>query len=105
MGIRVGTRLEQLLDLRRQITVQIELEARNNPDDAARLGLIKTSRRKARAARAAGPTVQQRLNELGVTTADVRTWARRQGLNPGTHGRIPTELVEHYATAHHQEHA
>ena len=44
--------------------------------------------------RADGPTVQQRLNELGVTTADVRTWARRQGLNPGTHGRIPTEQDE-----------
>lgn len=110
MGIRVGTRLEQLLDLRRQITVQIELEIRDNPDDAARLGLIKApSRRKARAARAARAAqaakaaAQARRPANQPEPSVIRAWAARQGIHVGARGRIPHDVVDQYAAAHPQE--
>ncbi len=102
-GVRVGSRLEQLLDLRRQVTLQIEVERRKNPTEATRLGVVKTKKRPKD--RVAPPNVVERLlTDLGVTTTDVRSWAIDQGLMaPGTHGRIALALVEQYATAHPPE--
>ncbi len=104
-GVRVGSRLEQLLDLRRQVTVQIEVERRANPTEATRLGLTKTKRRP-KDRTAAPNVVQRRLADLGVTTYDVKVWAVEAGILPAVkQGRIGIALVEQYATAHPMEDA
>jgi len=36
----------------------------------------------------------------GPSTADVRDWARAQGMEVGVRGRVPDELREAYAAAH-----
>ena len=104
-GVRCGTRLEQLLDLRRQVNLQIELEVRNDPREAARLGLTGGGDTPPRA-RQKSPgqslnVAERRLAELGVSSTDVKAWAVQQGLLPEVkRGRIGINLVEQYAAAH-----
>lgn len=85
-GIRVGTRLEQLYQLRQRLNVEIEIEER------------KTGRRRKPPRPAKPNTVDQRLRELGVTTHDVKVWAVEHGVLPELkRGRIGLQLVETYA--------
>ncbi|HEY1117732.1 MAG TPA: hypothetical protein VGE43_08505 [Acidimicrobiales bacterium] len=120
-GVRVGTRLDHLQDLRRQITIQLEHARRNSTpttrlhqlaeavDDQIRAeggtpppppGHVTTPGPK-RPARAPHRT-DDLLAELGTTTAEVRAWAVAVGiLRPGRRGRISAALVEAYARDRH----
>lgn len=99
-GIRHGSRLEQLLDLRRQVNLQIELETRENPTEAARLGLTKPGGVAPKTPRHPN-IVNRRLDQLGITSADVKAWAFREGIIPAIkQGRIGIALLEQYAAAH-----
>lgn len=120
-GVRVGTRLDQLQDLRRQITLHLE-HARRAGTPAA--GLLQLAAAVDTEIRAEGgtppppprfvitpaPTRRRRvarhradvlLAQLGVTTADVRAWAVDNGyLRPGQRGRVGLAVVEAYAQHH-----
>lgn len=121
-GIRVGTRLDQLQDLRRTITVQLEharrtidptrvtelTDLRNRVDAEIRTeggtpppaGTTPTPRRR----RTLAPTrADVLMAELDVPASTVRAWAIQTGLLAGvTRGRLSTAVVEAYAT-HHQK--
>lgn len=124
-GIRVGSRLDQLQQLRRNVTVQLE-HARRTVDptrvhDLEQLrdrvdaeirteggtpppppGMVVVPRPRRRTT---GPTKADLLMaELGVPAATVRAWAIQTGLLAGvTRGRLSTAVVEAYAT--HQQKA
>lgn len=123
-GIRAGTRLQQLQDLRRQITIRIEYARRNAlpaghlldlaaaVDDEIRAeggtppppaGFVVVRRRRRPETRPRAPhTSDLLMAQLGVTTPVVRAWAVENGLlRPGRRGRICAAVVEAYAI-HHQ---
>lgn len=121
-GIRSGTRLDQLQDLRRQITIRIEHARRNGMPAAHLLELADAVDNEIRAEGGTPPpppgfvvvrrhrstrppaphTSDLLMAQLGVTTPEVRAWAVENGLlRPGRRGRIGAAVVEAYAI-HHQ---
>lgn len=87
-GIRVGSRLEQLYDLRRRLNHEIAAEERKAATDtptpaAQRPGLAATDK-----------AVHDQLDHLGVTSAQVKEWAVEQGLLPAVvRGRVARHIV------------
>lgn len=100
-GMFVGTKLDQLMYLRRKVDEQIRLEKR-------RLVLEGRMRRQAtkaaKAAKAAAPApeaVQARLERLGVDSIHVKRWAKATGLiTEIKRGRVHPDLVNAYEKAH-----
>lgn len=77
-----GSRLAQLYDLRRRLSIEIAHEER-----------LERGLRAARARKA----VEHRQDP---TPADIRAWARAQGLSVGLRGRVPSDLRHAYLKAH-----
>lgn len=89
-GIRAGTRLDRLYDLRRQVEDEIARERRR-----IELGIPFAA-----APISAGQPVIT-LQDLGKTALEVRRWALDQGLiDRIATGRIPQWLIDAYAAAH-----
>lgn len=42
----------------------------------------------------------RKLSRIGVTAADIRTWARAEGLAVGDRGRLSPDLIDAYVKAH-----
>lgn len=109
-GVRTGTRLEQLLNLRRQLNLEIEVETRRDPVEAVRLGLIKPKwvrpprrrgghKRPDMVVRVA--ELMARLERMGVTQHDVKVWAVEQGLlDEVKRGIVAGRILDAYAEAH-----
>lgn len=92
-GIRAGTRLDRLYDLRRQVEDEIARERRRIelgiPFAAAPISAGQPER----------PVIT--LQDLGKTALEVRRWALDQGLiDRIARGRIPQWLIDAYAAAH-----
>lgn len=49
-----------------------------------------------------GPTggTGGKLKEQGLDAKEIRAWAREQGIEAGTLGRVPTAVIEQYRAAH-----
>lgn len=103
-GIRTGTRLEQLLTLRRRLDHEITTEQH-------RVATATPPPHPGPSPHTITPNVpnpntdtmtnQELLAHLNTTTAQVRAWAVNQGLiKPGTTGRLPRTLINDYATHH-----
>lgn len=120
-GVRAGSRLQQLQDLRRQVTIRIEYARRNALPAAHLLDLAAAVDdeiraeggtppppagfvvvRRSRTTRPPAPhTSDLLMAQLGVTTPVVRAWAIENGLlRPGKRGRIGAAVVEAYAQHH-----
>lgn len=95
-GIRVGTRLEQLYQLRDRLALEIAHEERLAALDVR----VKPPRP---VTRHSTDVVSQRLKWMGVTARIVKQWALEQGLIDKIHrGRVSLELAEAYIDAHAQ---
>lgn len=95
-GIRVGSRLEQLLDLRRKIDLEIEVERRTHPP-------APPARPKAAPSRThrADSSRVDRLARLGVSSKQVKQWAVSQGLLPSVQrGRLADTVLDAYEQEH-----
>lgn len=95
-GVRTGTRLEQLRALRARLDHEIAAELRRaaqEPDPRP----VTTARKSSRRRPATPNATSQLLEQLGVTAADVRAWARESGRDVPAHGRLSLALVEAYA--------
>lgn len=91
-GIRVGTRLEQLLKLRDRIDLEIAAERLNPTHRPAP---------PAPAVHDGDLSSEARLHRLGVTTKQVKQWAVDNGvLDHMVRGRINPALVDTYEAAH-----
>lgn len=87
-GVRVGSRLEQLLELRRKVDLEIEAERRNTPTPITRPRSSTTS------------SPWDGIPEH-VTSRQIKEWAIRQGLlERARRGRAPKHLVDAYRKAH-----
>lgn len=109
-GVKTGTRLDQLLELRRRLDMEIAAERRREALAVRRWetyerpkdddGMTVDERRRAGTRRSDDAT-RQRLDQLGVTSLEVKQWAVRAGyLVRMVQGRVAAELVEKYADAH-----
>lgn len=126
-GIKHGDRLDQLYDLRRRTNHELQYARRHDdhqltgqlttllakidqaitdeggtppggPADPGKRGSAQRPRRGR--AQKASDRVTRRLEQLGVTSHDVKVWAVSAGLlDRVRRGRIRGELVEAYATA------
>lgn len=101
MPIRVGSRLEQLLALRRRVDVEIEQERRaealrspGRPDTGKTARVRPIGRVSSRA------DAHASLARLGVTPAQVREWGTTRGFELAIRGSLPIEVVEAYVAAH-----
>lgn len=112
-GIRTVSREEALAALLRRTKHEVaqarrsssrELPRLQQLEDALRaeLGLPAIDRTQAAPTAAPAPvTYQSRLDAIGVTSLQVKTWALEQGLIPELRrGRVPPALVDAYAAAH-----
>lgn len=115
-GITTGTRLDRLQRLQRAARLQRQLAARQRRPtgqyddllDRLRAEITREQRARptvANGVRTTDQTVQQRLDDLGVTAYTIKVWAIAHGLIPTMYaGRISRTVIEAYATAHpHQE--
>ena len=92
-GIRVGTRLDRLIDLRRQVDDEITRERRR-----IELGVSPTATPTSTGQPEQPPVT---LQDLGKTALEVRRWALDEGLvDRITTGRIPQWLIDYYAASH-----
>lgn len=95
-GVRCGTRLERLLDLRRKVDLEIEQE-RNRQELGIRIVTTLPTRT---VSRLQVNSVDEQLADLGVTSRDVKVWALEAGLISGvTRGRVSQRLVDAYRSA------
>lgn len=101
-GVRVGSRLERLIQLRTKIDQEIAAEARAaalrapaKPQPEPKPGV---------AAPVCPPsTGDALLVELGVTGNEVKLWAVSVGLvDKVNRGPCPNSLIDEYATAHRE---
>lgn len=93
-GIRSGSRLDMLRDLKRRVDAEIRAEEKLERSRTA----IRAYKAKQEARR---DSVSQRLARLGVTAHDVKTWALEQGLiTEIRRGRVSGDLVDAYAADH-----
>lgn len=93
-GVRVGTRLDRLLDLRRQVDVNIELERRTGSTRVAQVTTPALPRPES------SPESLVRVPLAAVRPALVRDWARTNGVKTPEHGTLPREVVAAYVQAH-----
>lgn len=107
-GVRQGSHLEHLLELRDRVDDEISKErGRVKAADARRARLAAEAEREARkeAARAERERLAlERLAEVeeieAAAPADlVRAWARDTGITVGTHGRLSLDLRKQYLAA------
>lgn len=85
----VGSRLDQLIVLRDQITIEIERERRTGRHNGAHMRDIPTS-------------AEALMNTLGVTSRDVKEWAVTAGLLTAVRrGRVSLTIVHAYQEANH----
>lgn len=99
MGIRTGTRLEQLLALQRRIAHEIDVERAKDRDTQAgrRVEPIRAPKKRP----PEGPIqLGATLQALGVDARTVREWARARGHEVPPRGPVSADLVEAYAQAH-----
>lgn len=112
-GIRHGSHLEHLLELRDRVDEEISKErARVKAADARRAQLAAEAEREARKEAARAERERRALERLAeveeieaAAPADlVRAWAREQGITVGDRGRLPLDLRKQYlkATQQHQ---
>lgn len=96
-GVKVGTRLDHLIDLRTRVEQEIQTERR-------RLALDPTGVQNA-PGNVAKPVTRTRedattflLRQLGVTPRAVKEWSVRAGINTAIPpGRVSLQLVQDYA--------
>jgi hypothetical protein len=92
-GVRTGTRLEQLYALRDRIALEIRAEERRLSLQRPAFEVFKKPRPK--------HTTELRLEQLGLTSRQVKEWAHATGLvDEVKRGRIGADLVNAYADAH-----
>lgn len=114
-GVQSGTRLERLEQLHRRVRHELAIARRHGLVDETRLAVLDarlaheiTTLHRARptvaaAVRQTDRTVQERLEQLGVTSHVVKQWAVDTGLIPAVvRGRVSGLLVDAYAQAHPQ---
>lgn len=109
-GVRVGSRLEQLRKLRDQVSLEIELEERREALETARpaRAVQQSVRSKRNLTNGVGKgsssvLIRERLEQLGVTSKTVKTWAVTQGLLPEVvRGTCKVEIIDAYAQAHNK---
>jgi hypothetical protein len=113
-GIRHGSHVEHLLELRDRVDDEISKErARVKAADERRAAQAAEQKRRDRAAeRAAARTEREQaaLEHLAevdriekAAPADlVRAWAREHGITVGAHGRLPLDLRKQYLAAKEQ---
>lgn len=99
-GVRVGSRLDRLLDLRRQVDVNIELERRagNRPTP----GLVASEVTPALPRQEAPPAPLVRIDVRSVKVDVIRDWAvtNGYGADVAARGRIPQLVLEEFEAAH-----
>lgn len=89
-GVHVGTRLDQLVVLRDQVTAEIELERRKGWANGRGMLDIPTS-------------AEALMNTLGVTSREVKAWAVDAGLLTAVRrGRVSLTIVRAYQEANQQ---
>jgi hypothetical protein len=99
-GVRVGTRLDHLLTLRKRLEHEIRVEQRRNALDPTGAHDATTPTKK-RVHRGVEDTTAALLQRLGVTSRTVKEWAVSQGIYPAVPpGRVSLQLVESYAKEH-----
>lgn len=92
-GVKVGTRLEQLHALRDRIALEIRAEERRLALQRPAFEVFAKPGRK--------NAVAEQLEQLGVTSRQVKEWALANGLiDEIKRGRIGAHLVDAYAEAH-----
>jgi hypothetical protein len=97
-GVRVGSRLEQLLALESRLKHEIEVERARERDLASGLHAEPLVFRRPVVDRTDTDDVVRRVP--GGTPAEVRAWAVHHGLMPaGQSGRIKTDIFAAYADA------
>lgn len=107
-GIRTGSRLEQLEALRRRLDHEIAVERRAAilaapcTDHDTTTGRQPTGKRAPTGTgKGSDAVAHARLEELGVTTRQVKQWAVSVGLIPAlVRGRVALPIIEKYAEAH-----
>lgn len=93
-GVRCGSRLDQLLDLRRRLDLEIAQERMQSWRDGngPRPQSLKPSHR--------FNSADILLREIGATAHDVKVWALEAGLiSEVKRGRVGIDLVKAYASA------
>jgi small-conductance mechanosensitive channel len=107
-GIRHGSHLEHLLELRDRVDEEISKErTRIAAAEKRRAQLAAEAEREARKEAARAERERRALERLAeveeieaAAPADlVRAWARDAGINVGTHGRLPLDLRKQYLDA------
>jgi hypothetical protein len=92
-GVRTGTRLEQLYALRDRIALEIRAEERRLALQRPNFEVFKKPGRR--------NAVETLLDDLGVTSRQVKEWAHATGLvDEVKRGRVGADLVNAYADAH-----
>lgn len=97
-GVRVGSRLDQLLDLRRQVDVNIELERRAGARPTPGLVAPETTPALPRQESSPAPLVQVPVRSVRVDV--IRDWAATHGYELTDRGRIPHLVLEEFQAAH-----
>ena len=79
------------------VSYEIDLSSKNANKLRDQLGTFVNAARRVggRSARGRG-----RAGRASTKTADIRLWARQQGLEVSERGRIPSSIVEQYEKAH-----
>lgn len=105
-GLKVGTRLDQLLALRSRLDQEIAVERRKEALAVRRYETRHAQRRvrsSVQGVREADGTTALMLDRLGVTSLEVKQWGVREGFLLGVaRGRVSLWLVNKYAEAHGQ---
>lgn len=107
-GVRVGTRLEQLEALRRQVDQEIAVERRRLATEAQHRPPTRTAPRRSKSNLTGGVgkgsssvLIRVRLEQLGVTSKQVKQWAVDRGLLDRIHrGTVRVELIDAYERTH-----
>lgn len=111
-GVRQGSHLDHLLELRDRVDAEIATERkRMAAADTRRAEQAAAAEREAaeaaraaekeaeRAARREAARAEQEALEAAAPTEAVRAWAREQGITVGDRGRIATDLRRQYIAA------
>lgn len=99
-GVIVGTRLDQLLDLKRRVELAIEAERRSlTPRPACRVS-SETVPVPRQGSSPTPPVDLVRVHVRDVRVDVIRDWANANGYAMTDRGRIPHLVLEEFAGAH-----